>query len=95
MAGFALIIDPGFDRDLRRIEKAGRNDIVERIRAALRGLREDPLTPRSGVDIVRLKGTSGRFRLRVGQYRVLYEVDLVSRRIIVTTAYHRSRGYRL
>jgi len=95
VAGFTLIIDPGFDRDLRRIEKTGRKDVVDRIRAALRLLLEDPITPRSGVDVIRLKGTVGRFRLRVGRYRVLYEVDLVSKTVIVTTAYHRSHGYRV
>jgi len=95
VAGFTLIIDPGFDRDLRRIEKAGRRDVVERIQAGLILLREDPSTPRPGVDVIRLKAAAGRYRLRIGQYRILYEVDFKSRTIVVTTAYHRSRGYRV
>ena len=68
---------------------------MDRILTALPLLKADPITPRPGVDIVRLKATFGKFRLRVGRYRVLYEVDFASKTIVVTTAYHRSHGYRI
>jgi mRNA-degrading endonuclease RelE of RelBE toxin-antitoxin system len=34
------------------------------------------------------------FRLRVGDYRLLYEVDSQSLTVFVTTLFHRGRGYR-
>jgi len=47
-----------------------------------------------GVDIARLKGTRGRadlFRMRVGDYRVIYAVD--GEVVYVTDLFHRGRGY--
>lgn len=95
MAGFGLIIAAGFDRDLQRIQKAGRRDVVHRILIALPRLKEDPTSSRPGLDIARLKTTAGTFRLRIGAYRVLYEVDIATKTVVVTTAYHRSRSYRV
>lgn len=37
---------------------------------------------------------SGQFRLRVGSYRVVYELDHAGRRIIVVRIQHRSVSYR-
>lgn len=46
-----------------------------RIERGLSALEEDPLRPRSGADIRPLEGQGGHtFRLRVGEYRIVYEV---------------------
>ncbi len=96
MAPFAVVIDPEFYKELKAIERAGRRDIVKRILRALHMLEEDPVVARPGLDVKPLAGMMGRvFRLRVGDYRVLYEVDVKSRQVFVTTVFHRSRGYRL
>ena len=45
---------------------------------ALKRLRTDPREPRPGVDIKKLVGIKGGadlFRLRIGDYRVIYEVS--------------------
>ena len=36
----------------------------------------------------------GRFRLRMGDYRAIYEIDRANRRIIVLRVEHRSDAYR-
>ena len=49
-----------------------------RILDAIRSLETEPRRKRSGVDIKRLKGIKGKpdlYRLRVGKYRVIYEVS--------------------
>ena len=49
-----------------------------RILDAIRSLEIEPKRKRSGVDIKRLKGIKGKpdlYRLRVGKYRVIYEVS--------------------
>jgi len=77
-------------RALSRMPREMRRTIVEKLRA----LEEDPYTPRPGADIARLKGTRGRedlFRLRVGDYRVIYAVHEDG--IYVTEIFHRGRGY--
>ena len=54
------------------------------MRAALRLLSDDPY---SG-DIKLLKGTNGTLRRRVGNWRILYELD-ADRRMLVVTAIKR------
>lgn len=48
-----------------------------RLKKALAGLADDPLTARSGADIKKLKGAFGRedlYRLRVGAWRAFYAI---------------------
>jgi mRNA-degrading endonuclease RelE of RelBE toxin-antitoxin system len=54
----------------------------------------DPITPRTGFDVRPLKGLPGcTWRLRIGDYRVLYDVDLAARAVRITTIRHRSTAY--
>jgi len=65
-----------------------------RVKRSLRMLASDPFTPRSGADIKRLRGTSGRqdlFRLRIGRFRVVYAI--VRREVLVTDLFERGAGY--
>lgn len=95
MARFTLQFDPGFFQDLKRISRSGRREVVERIYKALVLLEEDPTRPRTGLDVRPLRGSEGQsFRLRVGRYRVLYAVDFQTRKVTVSTAYHRKHGYK-
>ncbi len=67
-----------------------RRRIVEKLHL----LEENPYEPRPGVDIARLKGTKGRadlFRMRVGDYRVIYAID--GGVVYVTDLFHRGKGY--
>ena len=69
----------------------------ERIRAALQNASENPFKSRSKADIIKLKGVKGGedlFRLRVGNYRIIYAVDSESKIIWVTEIFEKGRGYR-
>jgi len=95
MARFAVVIHPRFPKELEAIKRAGRKDIAGRILSALRLLEQDPFQARPGLDIKPLAIAGGSvFRLRVGDYRVLYEVDVTSETVFVTAVFHRGRGYR-
>jgi mRNA interferase RelE/StbE len=66
-----------------------------RIIRELRALELNPYEPRAGADIARLRGTKGRedvFRLRVGDYRVIYAV--VAGIVYITDIFHRGKGYK-
>ena len=66
----------------------------ERIKSALRRLREDPYEPRPGADIARLMGTKSRqdlYRLRVGDYRAIYAIE--GKVVYVTDLFHRGKEY--
>ncbi|HMK68611.1 MAG TPA: hypothetical protein VK433_08700 [Stellaceae bacterium] len=60
---------------------------VRRILAAMEAMRLDPL---SG-DVVKLKGQGKRgFRRRVGDYRILFQIDFVRRWVIVSDVLRRT-----
>jgi len=95
MARFLVVLHPRLPRELKTIERAGHKDVVRRILSSLRLLEEDPFRARPGLDLKQLTTSGGAvFRLRVGDYRLLYEVDVASKKVFVTTVFHRGRGYR-
>jgi len=62
----------------------------ERVRDALIGLRDDP-RPHGGT---KLRGGADTFRIRVGNYRVLYDVDDSRETITVLRVRQRRDAYR-
>jgi len=83
-----LIVAQPARKELNRLPPESR----ARILSALREMANDP----HAGDIVRLKGTRFGWRRRVGDYRILYDLDLAERLITVqhiarrtTTTYRR------
>ena len=78
---------------LRQLERLPR-DAARRIRSKLALLADDPFRGRPGADIRLLWGQDDPplYRLRVGDYRVLYFVQ--EDEIRVTEVLHRSQAYR-
>ena len=62
---------------------------VERVVRAVRRLEIDP-HPRSSR---KLAGSEATYRIRVGDYRVIYEVDDAGRGVLVTRVRHRKDAY--
>ncbi len=67
---FRLEISPAADRDLDRLKKRIQRHDFEQLRAAIRGLADEP-RPQG---VRKIRGTDRAFRIRVGSYRVVYEV---------------------
>lgn len=68
----------------------------DRIKRSLCKLKEYPTRSKPGADIKRLRGTKGRrdlFRLRVGNFRVVYAVE--GDTVWVTEIFSRGKGYRI
>ncbi|HLC29351.1 MAG TPA: type II toxin-antitoxin system RelE/ParE family toxin, partial [Dehalococcoidia bacterium] len=74
------------ERDIRRISPI----FIPRILARVAMLGDDPL-PRQAV---KLTEGQGMYRLRVGAYRVIYEVDAVGGSVMVHYIRHRREAYR-
>jgi len=78
------------EKDLGRVPR----HIAEKFLDVLDEFAKDPVRPRPGFDVKPLKGLPGcTWRLRIGDYRVLYEVDLAGRTVRITTIRHRSTVY--
>ena len=86
MASFSIVLQPSVRKDLRFLS-AG---VVDRVWVRIEGLGEDPLPRQS----VKLSGASQFYRLRVGDYRIIYELDTHGRTITIHRVRHRRDVYR-
>jgi mRNA interferase RelE/StbE len=86
MARYELIYLPSVVKDLRSFPKTD----VRRILARSEKLRSDPFPP----GFAKLAGNEGRYRVRQGDYRILYTVN--EGRVVVTVIKiaHRSHVYK-
>ena len=80
-------IAPAALRELKRLPRPTQVNILTK----LVSLTEDP---HNSPQVKRLKGSPGRFRLRVGDYRVVYSADEKTRTIRVERIRHRREAYR-
>lgn len=82
---YALTFRPAALRALRKLDR----QIAERIKVATEALRDDPRP--SGAKM--LTGSHGLWRIRIGDYRVVYMVDDQRRIVRVAAAGHRRDVY--
>ncbi|HSM80300.1 MAG TPA: type II toxin-antitoxin system RelE/ParE family toxin [Nodosilinea sp.] len=64
-------------------------DLKARIRTAISALQQDPRPP----GVKKLVGETHLYRLRVGDFRVIYEIDDAAKRLVVTRIRHRRDVY--
>jgi mRNA interferase RelE/StbE len=83
---YRVELRPAALRDLRKLEFAVRR----RIGAAIDELAQ---TPRP-VGVEKLQGQENRYRVRVGEYRILYEIEDRALLILVVRVGHRREVYR-
>ena len=86
MGSFNIRLQPSVDKDVRRIAAADLRRIFQRIES----LSTDPF-PRG---VVKLSGAEGLYRIQVGNYRVVYELEHSSRQIVIQYIRHRRDVYR-
>ena len=67
---YRLEVSPAADRDLDRLKKRVQRHDFERLRTAIRGLADEP-RPQG---VRKILGAERAFRIRVGSYRVVYEI---------------------
>ena len=65
-------------------------DVIKRIVRAIDELENDPY-PR---DSKKIRGTERTYRLRVGNYRIIYQVDEERKEIIIYHVRHRKSAYK-
>ncbi|MEU4179202.1 type II toxin-antitoxin system RelE/ParE family toxin [Streptomyces sp. NPDC026589] len=85
---YAFRFTAAAQRQLRAIDRPA----AMRILAALTALGEDPY--REDADVKKLTGPSGLYRLRVGNYRVAYQVEDGELIILVVKVGNRRDDYR-
>jgi mRNA interferase RelE/StbE len=87
VAGYRLLIKPSAAKEIEALgQKKDRQRIVNRITA----LASEPRP--SGCE--KLSGAEGRYRIRQGEFRVVYAVDDATRTVEVVKVGHRREVYR-
>jgi mRNA interferase RelE/StbE len=83
-------VDKRAEKDIKRVPA----HIIEKFAKIIDELEVDPINKRPGVDIKNLRGYSNAFRVRIGEYRVLYSVDK-DHIVRIIAVVHRRKAYRL
>ena len=86
MSSFTLSFKNSVEKDCRKIPK----DLLPNIFEHIENLSGNPLPH----DAIKLAGADSLYRIRVGEYRVIYRVMHESREVIVQYIRHRSVAYR-
>ena len=83
---YRLEVSPAADRDLEKLKDRIRRQDFERLRDAVRGLSEEP-RPQG---VRKIKGVERAYRIRVGNYRVVYEVYDSDKLVLILQVVRRS-----
>ena len=83
---WAVELSPRFDRDFEALP----NQVQQAIDGKLDQLAADPFT----AGLRKLSGRPVRWRVRVGDYRILTELDTRARTVTVLRVLHRREAYR-
>ena len=86
---FHLKIEKRAIKEMKVLFKNVQNRIKEKIRT---NLSENPF-PTGDNDIKKIKG-SQFYRLRVGEYRVFFDIDPEEEQVFILSIRHRSKAYR-
>ena len=87
MASYKVNPKPSVEKDLRSLPKSA----VRRVVKSLELLAENPF-PRQAL---KLEGGEQLYRLRVGDYRVVYSVNQKIREVVIHYVRHRREVYRI
>ena len=86
MGSYKIVFKPSVEKDLGNLPKL----LASRAMKRIEGLALDPF-PRQAV---KLSGVERLYRIRLGDYRIVYEVDGKARQITVHYVRHRREVYR-
>lgn len=85
MAVYRVELHSGAERDLERLAPV----LLERVLSRLHALASDPRSP--GAEELAARGG---YRVRVGDWRIVYEIDDPTHRVLIRRVRHRRDVYR-
>jgi mRNA interferase RelE/StbE len=87
MPSYNVSFKPSVVKDLRHLPKP----VVARVIESIESLKTDPF-PRQAI---KLSGAERLYRIRMGEYRIVYEIDIRAKHLMVHYVRHRREVYRL
>ena len=86
MASYKIEWKRSAERELKVIDKR----YIPRILQAIESLTENPYP----LHHRKLLGVESSYRIRIGDYRVIYQVDIEDKRVVIYHVRHRREAYR-
>jgi mRNA interferase RelE/StbE len=86
MRDYKVVIKPSVEKDLQRLPKTA----VARAMGRIEALKDNPFPPACA----KLSASERLYRIRVGDYRIVYEVDTKAEVVTVHYVRHRRDVYR-
>jgi len=86
MASYKIVVKKSVEKDLRSLPKSA----IKRVMSQLENLRDEP-RPRQSK---KLTGAERLYRVRVGDYRIIYEIDEEGEEVMIIYIRHRREAYR-
>ena len=83
---YSVFYTTAANRQLRRLP----HETTQRVVSVAESLAINPRTPQTE----KLEGSSHAYRLRIGDYRMLYTIDDALRRVVIYRVRHRREAYR-
>jgi len=86
LVSFSFSFKPSVQKDLRKLPK----QIITKIFKEIEVLKSNPFPPGAG----KLSGAEHLYRIRVGDYRIVYEVQVAAKHLLIHYIRHRKDVYR-
>ncbi len=86
MASYKIFLKPSFERDVIGLP----HDLAKRVIQQIESLKDNPLPHQS----LKLSGAEQLYRIRVGSYRIIYNIDHLKKEIHIQYVRHRRDVYR-
>ena len=86
MASYNVGFKPSVHKDFRRLPKS----VVERVMKRIEKLQDEPFPHGT----IKLEGAERLYRIVVGDYRIVYEVEAQAKQITILYVRHRREVYR-
>jgi len=86
MAEYRLEFRSSVCKDLKRIHPSFQSSLLKKIHS----LASDPFPPK----VCKLQGSESLYRVRVGDYRIIYEVNQTHKLVLVHYVRHRKDAYK-
>jgi mRNA interferase RelE/StbE len=86
MKPYSITFKPSVEKELKSLPK----ELVSRIMKKIENLAINPFPHQ----VVKLSSTEQLYRIPVGEYRIIYEVNTKDKEIIIHYARHRREAYR-
>jgi mRNA interferase RelE/StbE len=83
---YEIFIEKKAEKDLRRLPKNYQNKIIQKIF----NLKDNP----KPIEARKIISSENYYRIKVGDYRIIYEINYKEKRINIFRARHRKEAYR-